>query len=130
MATTTTSFLSPTQRYAAAALFGLSLHESQVNQTRILPLPASDDSISNTYRISSSSFSSIDSVSNDPDLWVHHHSGLLQPVFKFLDIDSSAWYGLEETAGSSSATHHVGPYMRLLSQEFDEGSAESSQRLD
>ncbi|CAK8562179.1 unnamed protein product [Lathyrus sativus] len=129
-ATTTTSFLSPTQRYAAAALFGLSLHESQVNQTRILPLPASDDSISNTNRISSSSSSSIDSVSDDPDLWVHHHSGLLQPVFKFLDIDSSAWYGLEETAGSSSATHHVGPYMRLLSQEFDEGSAESSQRLD
>ncbi|KAL5063708.1 hypothetical protein RYX36_025445 [Vicia faba] len=128
--TTTTSFLSPTQRYAAAALFGLSLHESQVNQTRILPLPASDDSISNTNRISSSSSSSADSVSDDPDLWVHHRSGLLQPVFKFLDIDSSAWYGLEETAGSSSATHHVGSFMRLLSQEFDEGSAESSQRLD
>jgi len=28
---------------------------------------------------------------------------------RFLDIDSSAWYGLEETAGSSSAAHHVGP---------------------
>ncbi|CAJ2635704.1 transmembrane and coiled-coil domain-containing protein 4-like [Trifolium pratense] len=128
--TTTPSFLSPTQRYAAAALFGLSLHESQLNQTRILPLPASVDSISNTNRISSSSSSSSDSVSDDPDLWVHQHSGLLRPVFKFLDIDSSAWYGLEETSGSASATHHVGPFMRLLSQESDDASAESAQRLD
>ncbi|XP_004509335.1 uncharacterized protein [Cicer arietinum] len=128
--TTTTSFLSPTQRYAAAALFGLSLHESQVNQTRSLLLPASDDSLSNNERTSTSS-SSNDSVSDDPDLWVHHHSGLLRSVFKFLDIDSSAWYGLEETAGSSSSTHHVGPFMRLLSQDSDDdGSAESAQRLD
>ncbi|XP_013446363.2 transmembrane and coiled-coil domain-containing protein 4 isoform X2 [Medicago truncatula] len=127
---TPTSFLSSTQRYAAAALFGLSLHDSQINQTRILPLPASDDSISNINRISSSSSSSSDSVSDDPHLWVHHHSGLLRPVFKFLDIDSSAWYGLEETAGSPSATHHVGPFMRLLSQESDDNSAESAQRLE
>lgn len=28
---------------------------------------------------------------------------------RFLEIDSGAWLGLEETAGSSSATHHVGP---------------------
>ncbi|KHN00498.1 Transmembrane and coiled-coil domain-containing protein 4 [Glycine soja] len=45
----------------------------------------------------------------------------------FSNIDSAAWSGLEETAGSSSATHHVGPFLRLLSQELDDGS---SQRLD
>ncbi|KAE9607714.1 hypothetical protein Lal_00014126 [Lupinus albus] len=121
----TTSFLSPTQRYAAAALFSLALHEAQFHQTQSIALPASDG-ILNEERTSSSSSSS-DSVSEDPDLWVHHDSGLLRPVFKFLDIDSSAWPGLEETAGATSGTHHVGPFLRLLSEEYDDGS---SQRLD
>ncbi|KAK7262925.1 hypothetical protein RJT34_30506 [Clitoria ternatea] len=121
---TTTSFLLPTQRYAAGALFGLALHEAQLNQTQSFPLLVSEDSLS---EVRSSTSSSSDSVSEDPDLWVHHNSGLLRPVFKFLDIDSSAWSGLEETAGSPSATHHVGPFLRLLSQEYDDGS---SQRLD
>ncbi|KAL3031808.1 hypothetical protein AAZX31_02G048400 [Glycine max] len=125
---TTPSFLSPTQRYAAAALFGLALHEAHLNQTSPFPLPASEDSLSvSEQRTSNSSSSGSDSVSDDPDLWVHSNSGLLRPVFKFLDIDSAAWSGLEETAGSSSATHHVGPFLRLLSQELDDGS---SQRLD
>ncbi|MED6146298.1 hypothetical protein PIB30_033218 [Stylosanthes scabra] len=120
-----TSILSPTQRYAAASLFGLALHEAQIHQTQILPISAaSDDSLSREQRTSSSS--SFDSVSDDPDLWVHEDSGLLRPVFKFLDIDPSAWSGLEETAGSSSATHHVGPFLRLLAEEFDDGSSERS----
>ncbi|KAK7376059.1 hypothetical protein VNO78_34909 [Psophocarpus tetragonolobus] len=123
--TTTPSFLSPTQRYAAAALFGLALHEAHLNQTNPLPLPISEDALPEDQRTSTSSSS--DSVSEDPDLWVHSNSGLLRPVFKFLDIDSAAWSGLEETAGSSSATHHVGPFLRLLSQESDDGS---SQRVD
>ncbi|KAL5122607.1 Transmembrane and coiled-coil domain-containing protein 4 [Glycine soja] len=107
---TTPSFLSPTQRYAAAALFGLALHEAHLNQTSPFPLPVSEDSLSvSEQRTSNSSSSGSDSVSDDPDLWVHSNSGLLRPVFKFLDIDSAAWSGLEETAGSSSATHHVGP---------------------
>ena len=79
--TTTTSILSPTQRYAAAALFGLALHEAQVHQIHLLPLPASDDSLSGER---TSSSSSNDSVSEDPDLWVHHNSGLLRPVFKYV----------------------------------------------
>ncbi|CAJ1942419.1 unnamed protein product [Sphenostylis stenocarpa] len=122
--TTAPSLLSPTQRYAAGALFGLALHEAQLNQTNPLPLPVLEDSHCEG-RISSSSSS--DSVSEDPDLWVHHSSGLLRPVFKFLEIDSAAWSGLEETAGSSSATHHVGPFLRLLSQELDD---DSSQTID
>ncbi|XP_061351604.1 uncharacterized protein LOC133296598 isoform X2 [Gastrolobium bilobum] len=122
MAAPTTSFLSPTQRYAAGGLFSLALHEAQIQQTHQIASPASEDPLSD---VRTSSSSSSDSVSDDPDLWVHHHSGLLRPVFKFLDIDSAAWSGLEETAGSSTATHHVGPFLRFLSEEFDDGSSQS-----
>lgn len=53
-----------------------------MNQTRLLSLPASE---SNNDRTStSSSGSSTDSVSEDPALWVHHNSGLLRPVFKYV----------------------------------------------
>lgn len=120
---TTTSFLSPTQRYAAGALFAIALHQAQINQTRPLGLPSEDDS--NVERSSSSSSSS-DSVAEDPELWVHENSGLLRPVFRFLDIDSAAWSGLEETAGCFPAKHHVGAFLRLLSEEAGDGSAQSS----
>jgi len=36
---------------------------------------------------------------------------------KFLEIDSAVWLGLEETIGSSSATHHVGP-VRFTTYSF------------
>ncbi|KAL9461682.1 hypothetical protein AB3S75_004641 [Citrus x aurantiifolia] len=120
---TTTSFLSPTQRYAAGALFAIALHQAQNNQTRPLGLPSEDDS--NMERSSSSSSSS-DSVAEDPELWVHENSGLLRPVFRFLDIDSAAWSGLEETAGCFPAKHHIGAFLRLLSEEAGDGSAQSS----
>lgn len=29
-------------------------------------------------------------------------------TIRFLEIDKNAWTGLEETAGSSPATHHIG----------------------
>lgn len=35
-------------------------------------------------------------------------------MYRFLEVDSAAWPGLEETAGSSPAKHHVGavcPYV-------------------
>ncbi|PON99515.1 Alpha/Beta hydrolase fold containing protein [Trema orientale] len=122
---TTTSFLTATQRYAAGALFALALHQAQINQSRPLGLfpddePPSDD------RTSSSSGSS-DSVADDPDLWVHEISGLLRPVFRFLGIESVAWSGLEETAGSSPAKHHVGAFLRLLAEE--ENGENSDQEL-
>ncbi|XP_022751432.1 uncharacterized membrane protein YFL034W-like isoform X2 [Durio zibethinus] len=125
MATDTKSFLTPTQRYAAGALFAIALHQAQIHQTRPLGLPTEDDDPSSEERTSSSSSS--DSVSEDPELWVHENSGLLRPVLRFLDIDSSAWLGLEETAGVSPAKNHVGPFLRLLAEESGEGSSE---RLD
>ncbi|XWS33824.1 hypothetical protein CRYUN_Cryun22dG0116100 [Craigia yunnanensis] len=125
MATESRSFLTPMQRYAAGALFGIAVHQAQIHQTRPLGLPTSDDDPSVEERTSSSSSS--DSVSEDPDLWVHENSGLLRPVFRFLDIESAAWLGLEETAGTSPAKHHVGAFLRLLAEESGESSSE---RLD
>ncbi|CAK7334379.1 unnamed protein product [Dovyalis caffra] len=130
MSASTTSFLSPTQRYAAGALFGIAVNQAQIHQTRPLGL-SYDDSVQEERTSSSSSHSncsSSDSVSEDPDLWVHENSGLLRPVFRFLEIDSVAWPGLQETAGGSPAKHHVGAFLRLLSEES--GDASSSQSLE
>ena len=77
----TTPFLTPTQRYAAGALFGLALHQAQIHQSRPLGLPEDDYVIDER---TSSSSSGSDSVSEDPELWVHETSGLLRPVFKYV----------------------------------------------
>lgn len=122
MAAETRSNLTPTQRYAAGALFAIALHQAQINQTRPLGL-GEDDFESTGNRISSSSGGSSDSVSEDPDLWAHENSGLLRPVFRFLAIETGAWTGLEETAGSTPVKHHVGAFMRVLSEENDENSS-------
>ncbi|KAG6702884.1 hypothetical protein I3843_07G054800 [Carya illinoinensis] len=119
----TTSFLTPTQRYAAGALFGLALHQAQIHRTHPLGFSTSDEH-SDFERTSSGSSS--DSVSEDPELWVHQNSGLLRPVFTFLEINPIAWSGLEETAGSSPAKHHIGAFLRLLSEE----SGDTSERAD
>ncbi|KAF6145422.1 hypothetical protein GIB67_029191 [Kingdonia uniflora] len=124
------SSLSPTHRYAAAALLSLALHQTQIHQTR--PLGVSLITETESYneigeRSSSSSSSSSDSVSEDPELWIHEGSGLLRPIFRFLEIDPVAWLGLEETGGSSSAKHHIGAFLRLLSEEIE---VPSSDRMD
>ncbi|KAI8541188.1 hypothetical protein RHMOL_Rhmol08G0042200 [Rhododendron molle] len=117
------SMLSPTQRYAAGALFGLALRQAQIHQTHPLGSSAlSADEDPTADRISSGSSS--DSVAEDPQLWVHDSSGLLRPIFRFLEIDKNAWTGLEETAGSSPATHHIGAFLRLLSEEITDTSSE------
>ncbi|KAK8472096.1 hypothetical protein PHAVU_002G111800 [Phaseolus vulgaris] len=116
-----TSYLTPTQRYAAGALFGLALNQAQIHQTHPLGL-STDDFPSDSEKTSSKL-----AVSEDPNLWVHEHHALLRPVFKYLDIDPVAWSGLEETAGSSSASRHVGPFLRLLSEDFGD---DCSQRSD
>ncbi|KAH1082055.1 hypothetical protein J1N35_021816 [Gossypium stocksii] len=116
------SFLTPTQRYGAGALFAFAVNQAQIHQTRPLGLPFEDDHHSTGER--TSSCSSNESVSDDLDLWVNERSGLLRPVFRFLDINSAAWLGLEETAGTSRATNHVGAFMRLIAEQSEEGSSE------
>ncbi|XP_062143976.1 probable lipase MIL1 isoform X2 [Alnus glutinosa] len=118
-----TSYLTPTQSYAAGALFGLALNQAQIHRTHPLGLYTAEEPADER----TSSGSSSDSVSEDPELWVHQKSGLLRPVFEFLEIDSSAWSGLEETTGYSPAKHHVGAFLRLLSEESGDNS---SQRAD
>ncbi|KAL7192991.1 hypothetical protein ACSBR2_024741 [Camellia fascicularis] len=100
------SMLSQTQRYGAGGLFGLALHQAQIHQTR--SFPSSADRIG---------ISSSDSVPEERQLWVHESSGLLRPVFRFLEIDNKAWTRLEETVGSSPAKHHIGEFLNLLSEE-------------
>ncbi|XP_006343378.1 transmembrane and coiled-coil domain-containing protein 4-like isoform X1 [Solanum tuberosum] len=112
--------LPPTHRYAAGALFGLALHQAQIHQTCPLGFPDTPP------EERSSSGSSADSVSDDPQLWVHESSALLRPIFKFLEIDDKAWSGLEETAASTPPKHHVGAFLRLLSEESDDGSSEAA----
>lgn len=80
MASTRTSFLSPTQRYAAGSLFAMALHQAQIHQTRPLSFSLEEDPTEGK-RISNGS-SSRASVSEDPDLWVHENSALLRPVFR------------------------------------------------
>ncbi|CAI0461717.1 unnamed protein product [Linum tenue] len=115
MDTSSPSILPPTQRYAAGALFALAVHQAQIHQTRPLGLFIGEEP-ADADRASSCSSSS-DSVSEDPDLWVHEKSGLLRIVFRFLEIDTSAWSGLEETAGSAAARRHIGAFLRLLAED-------------
>lgn len=114
------STLTQTQRYAAGALFGLALNQTQIHQT--YPLGSSCDEVTED-RISNAS--STDSVSEDPQLWVNESSGLLRPILRFLEIDNSAWYGLEETA-NSGPSRHVGAFLRLLGEDSGDVSSEVS----
>ncbi|KAL6558935.1 hypothetical protein OROMI_019285 [Orobanche minor] len=126
MSSSSTSMLTATQKYAAGALFAMALHQSQIHQTQslgFLSSAADDGGDSSDERLSCSSS---DSVSYDPQLWVHESSGLLRPVFKVLEIDSRAWGGLEETAAKSPAKHHVGAFLRILSEESNNMSPESA----
>ncbi|XP_077246446.1 transmembrane/coiled-coil protein (DUF726) isoform X2 [Tasmannia lanceolata] len=134
------SVLTPTQKYAAGALLALGLRQAQIHQTHPLgsnfPLeePETEDgndnddgsgSGSGSGRGSGVSSASVeDFTSDDAHLWTHPRCGLLRPVFRFLEIDSKAWRGLEETALLVPAKHHIGAFLRILSEETDESSSE------
>ncbi|CAN8271200.1 unnamed protein product [Cochlearia groenlandica] len=109
-----TSNLTPSQRYRASALFAIALNQAQISQTKI---QATDDHVGD------------DHISDNADLWVHEVSGLLRPVFRCLQIDSSAWHGLEEIAASPSAKHHIGAFIKLLSEDSN-GSGDSSEMVE
>ncbi|XP_022844005.1 transmembrane and coiled-coil domain-containing protein 4 [Olea europaea var. sylvestris] len=119
------SILTPTQKYAAGALFGLALHQAQIHLTRPLGFPSVDDDGGRSSEERVSNGSSSDSVSEDPQLWVHESSCLLRPIFKFLEIDKKAWSGLEETSGCSPPKHHVGAFLRILAEESGGMSSEA-----
>ncbi|KAK4276531.1 hypothetical protein QN277_014669 [Acacia crassicarpa] len=116
------SILSPTHKYAAAALFTLALNRTQVHQSG-----NRNDTISLNKETISEGDGKI-AVSDNPDLWIHDKFGLLCPVFRFLGVDDKALQGLKETAASSSQFwHHLGAFLTLLSEE---GDGASSDRLN
>ncbi|XP_054796237.1 uncharacterized protein LOC129301672 [Prosopis cineraria] len=116
------SILSPTQKYAAAALFTLALNRTQVHQAgnRNHSMPRNKKTVlEGGGKIV---------CSDNPDLWIHEKFCLLRPVLRFLGVDDKALQGLKETAGSSSQFwHHIGAFLTLLSEEGDGASPE---RLD
>ncbi|CAL9154710.1 uncharacterized protein LOC103993236 isoform X1 [Musa acuminata AAA Group] len=116
------SLLNPTHRYAAGALLALALRQAQIHQTR--PLGYDDPDPDAQGRCSTGSATSSEGNGDDPELWTHESCGLLRPVFRFLDIDHKAWSGLEETAASSMAKHHIGAYLRIIFEEDSESSSE------
>uniref|UniRef100_A0A5B6YUZ9 Putative transmembrane and coiled-coil domain-containing protein 4-like n=1 Tax=Davidia involucrata TaxID=16924 RepID=A0A5B6YUZ9_DAVIN len=101
-----TSILPPTQKYAASALYALALHQSQIHQTKSSTsvVPLDEEPVGDGMSVGGST-----SVSEESQLWINENSGLLCPVFRFLDVDNQAWHGLKETAKSSSQVrHHIG----------------------
>ncbi|XP_004500958.1 uncharacterized protein [Cicer arietinum] len=119
----TSSILLPAQTYAAAALFAIALHQSQIHQGLTPASPRAGGGDAPTPSIVDAS-----SVSDNPELWINENSGLLWPIFRFLGVDEKAWHGLKETAGSSSQSrHHLRDFFKLLSEE---GDAISTERLD
>ncbi|XP_010489507.2 PREDICTED: transmembrane and coiled-coil domain-containing protein 4-like isoform X3 [Camelina sativa] len=129
-----TSNMTPSQRYAASALFAIALNQAQISQTKPLGIPATtdhdgDDGESENRRESISSDGDIP-ISDDADLWVHEVSGLLRPVFRCLQIDSSAWHGLEKIAASSQAKDHIGAFVKLLSEDVSNDDDDSSEMVE
>ncbi|KAF8780254.1 hypothetical protein HU200_001924 [Digitaria exilis] len=116
MATT----LTPTQRYAAGALLALALRQAQIHQSVPLGAASPDDEEPTTTASGSD-------AASGTDLWTHESRGLLRPVFRFLEIEPQAWPGLEETAASPEAKHHIGAFLRIV---FEENGESSSDRLE
>ncbi|XP_078446142.1 transmembrane and coiled-coil domain-containing protein STS1-like [Wolffia australiana] len=122
------SMLSPTQRYAAGALLALSLREAQIHQACPLGSELEGDDPAAERQSTSSSGSAGGSGDGDAESWTHESRGLLRPVFRFLEIDSKAWLGLEETAATFPAKHHIGAFLSLIFEENEEHDAERSEQ--
>lgn len=127
------ALLTPTQRYAAGALLALALRQAQIHQSVLLgapsPAAAADDERASSASggSSASSGGSGEDAADDAGLWTHDSRGLLRPVFRFLEINPAAWAGLEETAASPEAKHHIGAFLRMI---FEDDAESSSDRSD
>lgn len=110
--------LTSIQRYAAGALLALALRQAQIHQLSLpgfnCPSETGDEACEEPIDLP------------ETELWIHEKFGLLRPAFRYLKIDSKAWPGLEETSRSSPAKHHVGAFLRILSEEENEEKPSSS----
>eukprot|EP01018_Ginkgo_biloba_P021316 Gb_13022 [translate_table: standard] len=114
--------LTSIQQYAAGALLALALRQAQIHQLSPVgftcPAEDGDEGSEQSINIPES------------ELWINEKFGLLRPAFRYLKIDPKAWPGLEETALSSPAKHHVGAFLRILSEEEDEEKPSTSTRAN
>ncbi|KAL3687901.1 hypothetical protein R1sor_014210 [Riccia sorocarpa] len=112
--------LSSVHRYAAGALLAIALNQAQLHREQLVPeilVSDGDPRVSN----------SLEDRGVTP--WSSEEYGLLHHVFGYLKIDRQAWPGIERTAASPDAKHHIGPYIRILSEdnvEVTPGASSSS----
>ncbi|KAF3793197.1 Transmembrane and coiled-coil domain-containing protein 4 [Nymphaea thermarum] len=112
--------LTPTERYAAASLFALALRQAQIHQTAPLgfhPPDGNDGDGDGDQRSSNAERSKKELEGDQERLWTHKSCGLLRPVLSCLDVDRKSWSAIEETAAMPSPKHHIGAFLRILSEE-------------
>ncbi|KAF2572908.1 hypothetical protein F2Q70_00001036 [Brassica cretica] len=100
------SNLTPSQRYAASALFAIALNQAQISQTKPLVTDHGRDNGDSEHGLTSGG----DSISQDEDLG--------PPSFW---PAPTPWHGIEEIAASSPAKHHIGALIKLLSDNDGSG---------
>ncbi|KAJ8451956.1 hypothetical protein Cgig2_007439 [Carnegiea gigantea] len=123
--------LTANQKHAAAALFGLALHQAQIHQSRPLGPPSSDHHHGGDTTTTTISYQvTTELTSKDPDSWLDPNSGILRPIFQFFEIESVAWPGIEHSAAAKPPKHHVGQFLRLLSEQSEKCSSGKEQELD
>ncbi|XP_031478081.1 uncharacterized protein LOC116249093 [Nymphaea colorata] len=112
--------LTPTERYAAASLFALALRQAQIHQTAPLGFHPSDGDNGDgddDQRSSNAERSKKELEGDQESLWTDKSCGLLRPVLSCLDVDRKSWSAIEETAAMPSPKHHIGAFLRILSEE-------------
>eukprot|EP00249_Psilotum_nudum_P016462 c25836_g1_i1 orf=296-2623(-) len=117
--------LNSVQRYASGALFALALHQAEIHRHS---LTICSGSLSPSAK--EGQFSSVEYDDADIDSWTSSHSCLLHPVFRYLNIDSKAWNGLEQTAVSPNAKHHINAFLAILSEREENASTSTHSNLD
>ncbi|KAH8933724.1 hypothetical protein BDL97_18G045000 [Sphagnum fallax] len=110
--------LSYIHRYAAGGLLALALTQAQMQQ---YSLP-SGLGVTLDIDPDDAHFTSSFTLENEIP-WTSMERYLLRHVFRCLRIEEKAWVGLEVMSVSQDAKHHIGSFLRMLSEEENELSS-------
>ncbi|CAM6015915.1 unnamed protein product [Sphagnum balticum] len=110
--------LSYIHRYAAGGLLALALTQAQMQQ---YSLP-SGLGVTLDIDPDDAHFTSSFTLENEI-AWTSMERCLLRHVFRCLRIEEKAWVGLEVMSVSPDAKHHIGSFLRMLSEEENELSS-------